>query len=440
MTDAIPQHPPTYWGLVEHRAADSPDRPLLSDEHGRTLTCAGYRDEAERVAAGLHDLGVRAGTVVSWQLPTAIDSFVLLAALTRLGAVQNPIVPIMREREVRYITHEAKTEYFLVRPEWRGFAYGALAEEIAGEIGCTVLASDTLPTGDPSVLPPPPEPERVRRWLYHTSGSTSDPKGAWHADTSVIASMYAFVTRILPTPDDVYPICFPVTHIGGAAMLGAALHVGLPPAAGRGVRRRADARSSWPSRAPRCSAPRCRCSRRTWPRSASTATSRCSRGCATCVGGGAPKTAGIDDVIRARARRARRRQQLGPDRVPDRHQRQRRRHAGADRDHRGSAVARRRAPRRRPPTARECGPGEEGELRLRGPHLFLGYANPELDADALDEQGYFRTGDLGIVADTGHVTITGRLKDIIIRNAENISAERGRGDPAPPPRRSPTSR
>src|SRR6187200_804580 len=98
MTDAIPQHPPTYWGLVEHRAADSPDRPLLSDERGRTVTCAEYRDEAERVAAGLHDLGVRADTVVSWQLPTTIDSLVLLAALTRLGAIQNPIVPIMCER------------------------------------------------------------------------------------------------------------------------------------------------------------------------------------------------------------------------------------------------------------------------------------------------------------------------------------------------------
>ncbi len=54
--------------------------------------------------------------------------------------------------------------------------------------------------------------------------------------------------------------------------------------------------------------------------------------------------------------------------------------------------------------------------------MFLGYANPELDADALDEQGFFRTGDLGIVAPTGHVTITGRVKDIIIRNAENIAA------------------
>jgi acyl-CoA synthetase (AMP-forming)/AMP-acid ligase II len=67
-------------------------------------------------------------------------------------------------------------------------------------------------------------------------------------------------------------------------------------------------------------------------------------------------------------------------------------------------------------------PGEEGELRLRGPQMFLGYANPALDADALDEQGFFHTGDLGIVAPTGHVTITGRVKDIIIRNAENIAA------------------
>ena len=41
MTGTIPQHPPTYWGLVEHRASDSPDRPLLSDEYGRVLTCAG---------------------------------------------------------------------------------------------------------------------------------------------------------------------------------------------------------------------------------------------------------------------------------------------------------------------------------------------------------------------------------------------------------------
>jgi len=69
------------------------------------------------------------------------------------------------------------------------------------------------------------------------------------------------------------------------------------------------------------------------------------------------------------------------------------------------------------------GPGGEGELRLKGPQLFLGYVDPALDPDAFDEDGWLRTGDLGIVDETGSVRITGRLKDVIIRNAENISAK-----------------
>ena len=47
---------------------------------------------------------------------------------------------------------------------------------------------------------------------------------------------------------------------------------------------------------------------------------------------------------------------------------------------------------------------------------------PSLDAAAFDEDGWVRTGDLGFVDDDGYVTITGRLKDVIIRNNENISA------------------
>jgi non-ribosomal peptide synthetase component E (peptide arylation enzyme) len=70
----------------------------------------------------------------------------------------------------------------------------------------------------------------------------------------------------------------------------------------------------------------------------------------------------------------------------------------------------------------EVGPGEEGELRLKGPQCMLGYIDAHLDADAFDEDGWFRSGDLGVVDADGNVRITGRLKDIIIRNAENISA------------------
>jgi acyl-CoA synthetase (AMP-forming)/AMP-acid ligase II len=71
---------------------------------------------------------------------------------------------------------------------------------------------------------------------------------------------------------------------------------------------------------------------------------------------------------------------------------------------------------------RELGVNEEGELRLQGPQCFQGYVDAALDADAFDRDGWFRTGDLGLVDDDGNVRITGRLKDLIIRNAENISA------------------
>jgi acyl-CoA synthetase (AMP-forming)/AMP-acid ligase II len=68
-------------------------------------------------------------------------------------------------------------------------------------------------------------------------------------------------------------------------------------------------------------------------------------------------------------------------------------------------------------------PGEEGELRAKAPQLMLGYVDASLDADAFDADGYFRTGDLGTVDADGFVRITGRLKDIIIRKGENISAK-----------------
>jgi cyclohexanecarboxylate-CoA ligase len=70
----------------------------------------------------------------------------------------------------------------------------------------------------------------------------------------------------------------------------------------------------------------------------------------------------------------------------------------------------------------ECEPGEVGEIRVWGTMLFKGYSDASLDAEAFDEQGRYRTGDLGSVRSDGRINITGRLKDVIIRKGENISA------------------
>jgi acyl-CoA synthetase (AMP-forming)/AMP-acid ligase II len=72
---------------------------------------------------------------------------------------------------------------------------------------------------------------------------------------------------------------------------------------------------------------------------------------------------------------------------------------------------------------KETARGVEGELRVKGPQLFMGYLDSSLNADAFDEDGWFRTGDLGVIDEDGYISITGRLKDIIIRKGENISAK-----------------
>ena len=65
--------------------------------------------------------------------------------------------------------------------------------------------------------------------------------------------------------------------------------------------------------------------------------------------------------------------------------------------------------------------GEVGEIEVRGPHVFAGYWNrPDATEESLDEDGWFRTGDLGSVGEDGYFTISGRLKELIISGGYNV--------------------
>ena len=227
----MPPETGTLWALVDERAHTVPDALLAVDEHGRRLTFGEYRDQSERCAAYLTSLGVAPGTRVAWQLPTCLEAIVLVGALTRIGAVQIPVLPIYRERELRFILGQAQPSVFIARSSFRGFDAAAVVEGLVGELGldCRVLVGDgALPEGDPTQLPAPPtDPEEVR-WIFYTSGTTGEPKGARHTDASIIVGLGRRGRRLRrhrarPLPDGV-PVHAHRRH----------RHAGHPAAHGRG--------------------------------------------------------------------------------------------------------------------------------------------------------------------------------------------------------------
>jgi fatty-acyl-CoA synthase len=74
-----------------------------------------------------------------------------------------------------------------------------------------------------------------------------------------------------------------------------------------------------------------------------------------------------------------------------------------------------------PETGEELKPGEPGELCCKGYNVMKGYyKNPEATAEAIDEDGWLHSGDLGVRDEEGYFRVTGRIKDVVIRGGENI--------------------
>ncbi len=421
-----PIWPPTLWEQVVQRASATPDACMARDENGRTMTFGQYRDRALRTAAGLLAMGIGEGAVVSWELPTWLESMVLVAALARLGAVQNPLIPIYRGREVGFITGQAGSKLLVVPSEWKGFSFESMAREIAtSQEGLSVLVADkNLPEGDPGNLPPVPpvDPDALPvRWLFYTSGTTADPKGAQHTDASVMAAAKAMVTSLRATAEDVNILVFPFTHIGGINWLMAGLACGFTQVIAESfvpdqcvsliaANRVTLAGSGTPFHAAYLAAHR------------ADPAAGLFKAVRAFPGGGAPKppqlhydlVAEVGGVGIVSGYGLTECPILSMASVEDPSDKL------ATTEGRASAGVTIKVVALNGDIA---GPGEEGEIRVRGPQLFRGYLDSSLDAAAFDEEGFFRTGDLGNLDEAGYVTITGRLKDVIIRKGENISAK-----------------
>ncbi|NMM85291.1 hypothetical protein B2J88_13075 [Rhodococcus sp. SRB_17] len=221
----------SLWDLVIRRMRATGDQTMVVDEYDRAETFSSVARAAERVAAGLLALGITPGSTVSWQLPTRIDTIVLTLALSRLGVIQNPIIPIYRSREVGAMIRQCNSEWLITLDNFRGFDHRVMAEELraASNDALKVLTIvDGLPEGDPCTLPAAPAgTDDVVRWIYTTSGTTSAPKGVCHTDSTLIAGGLSLADAVAARSTDIGTIVSPFAHIAGPDMMVASLASGM---------------------------------------------------------------------------------------------------------------------------------------------------------------------------------------------------------------------
>jgi cyclohexanecarboxylate-CoA ligase len=424
--------PRDLWSWVAWRAERTPDQPLALDEHDRRLSFGELRDRGERVAAGLLDRGIRPGSRVAWILPTRLEAILLTVALARLGCQQVPLIPAYGPREIGFILGQAKPDWAVLPGLWNGTDYRATIDHAGDDeslesnglshgAGPRLLDADPdLPEADPNALPEfvAPDGDPVR-WIFYTSGTTSAPKGALHSDATLLASAIGIEGPHGFTSEDRVSLVFPYAHIGGPQLLFSALRVGFalilsetfaPEVVISALSRH---RVSFAGPGPVFWQAFIRAQRKN-PDTLLFPNLR------ALIGGGAAKPAHLHvearEVLGVSILSG-----YGLSECPALAY-------NCEGDSEDVLATDGRAVvgaeiRIVCGDEREAAAGEEGEIRVRGSMLFHGYLDASLDGEAFDSEGYLRTGDLGSLDTAGQLRVVGRVKDIIIRKGENISAK-----------------
>jgi acyl-CoA synthetase (AMP-forming)/AMP-acid ligase II len=369
-------------------------------------TFADVELRARRLAAGLHRRGVGPGDVIALQLPNWMEAAVSFWASTFLGAVVVPIVHFYGRKELRHILSTSRPKVFITAEE---FGRMTFHPDLAADVPIVGLVGqdsfDELLDDEPMAETLPADPAGPALIAF-TSGTTSNPKGVVHSHQTL-----GFETRQLlenyPKDRGRQLTATPVGHFIG--MLGAFL---IPVLEGAPI----DLVDVWdPGKVLKLME---------------------SEGMS--IGGGPPYfvTSLLDHPDCTDAHRARfTTVGLGGSTVPAAVTRRLAdmgffvfRSYGST-EHPSITGSRPTAPEdKRLYTDGDARPGveirltEDGEILSRGPDLCLGYTDDALTARAFDDDGWYHTGDIGVLDDDGYLTITDRKADVIIRGGENISA------------------
>jgi acyl-CoA synthetase (AMP-forming)/AMP-acid ligase II len=422
----------TLLAEVEIQARQRPDKVFLTDST-TSLTFAQLRDAALRLAAGLERTGISAGDRVAVQLPNWTEFAVISVALSRLGAIMVPIMPIYRHDDVRFILAAAGAKAVFTAGEFRQFDHARMFLDLASSgtplRTVIVVRGDPVPDGavgygqvlaGPGAEPAgrgagPDEPFLI----VFSSGTTSRPKGCLHTFNTYCAGARLLGQVWRYTADDIQFGPSPVTHTTGLVtsillplIHGGGSHLMEVWEPREGLEHIAkyhctasvtattflqtmlrvydpgqhDASSLrfWTSAGAPIPGAFVEAARKAFPglqvlslygRSENLVTT-------TCTVDDDPERSVTSDGRAAPGQEVR---VIGPD-------------------------------------GRELPRGQEGDIAYRGAMNLLEYINqPEATAEMFTGDGFSRSGDLGVMDADGYVRVTGRVKDIVIRGGLNIS-------------------
>jgi cyclohexanecarboxylate-CoA ligase len=412
-----------------------PDKTAVVDPFGR-LTYAELGRLVDRLALSFLDLGIGTGDVVSFQLPNWHQFVAVQYALSRIGAVGNPLIPIYRHRELRFMLTLAASKVMIIPSRFRGFDYTDMLRQLRPELPALehiyVLGDEVPDDMEPfeALLAPIREPGEAAATLdaiqvnpnalaeiIFTSGTTGEPKGVMHTHNTILCPVLALIERLQLTADAVILMASTFGH-----QTGYLYGVHMPTVlGGTGVYM-----DVWqPARAVEVIA----AEGVTWTMGATPFLSDLTYAANLerydigslrlflSAGAAIPRQLVID--ARERLRCAvlagwgmTENALVTVNRVDDAPEKV----FGTD-----GCCVRSMELRIVDEAGQDVPLGQQGDLLCRGPQHFAGYyKRPQVTAASFVDDGWFVTGDRAVLDHDGYVSITGRSKDIIIRGGENI--------------------